>query len=60
LTISGYLGNTTQLIVYAGVQESVGDVFPGFNEIIVIDDLTADPIANVSNGITINVVAVNN
>jgi hypothetical protein len=60
LTISGYLGNTTQLIIYAGVQESVGDVFPGFNEIIVIDDLTADPIANVSNGITINVVAVNN
>ena len=60
LTLNGYLGNATQFYVYAGVQESVGDIFPGFNEILTLDTSTADPIANVINGITINVVAVNN
>ena len=60
LTLNGYLGNATQFYVYAGVQESVGDIFPGFNEILTLDTSTADPIANVKNGITINVVAVNN
>jgi hypothetical protein len=59
LVLSGYLGSATELIAYAGLQESVGDIFPGFNEILVLDEKTADPIANVRNGITINVVAVN-
>lgn len=60
LTITGYLGNATQIMFYTGVQESVGDIYPGFNEILVLDDNTADAVANIRNGITINVVAVNN
>ena len=60
LTISGYLGNITQFYLYAGVQESVGDIFPGFNEILVLDDQSADNISNVRNGITINVTPVTN
>lgn len=60
LTVSGYLGNTTQFYYYVGVQESVGDIFPAFNEILVIDDSSADTVANVRNGITINIVPVVN
>jgi hypothetical protein len=59
LTISGYAGSATQLVVYAGTQESVGDIFPGFNEILLLDDFVADPAANIRPGITINVSAVN-
>jgi hypothetical protein len=59
LTISAYTGGATQLVVYAGTQESVGDIFPGFNEILILDDNTANTAANIKPGITINVTAVN-
>lgn len=59
LTLTGYVGNQTQLYFYAGTQESVGDVFPAFNEILDLDTATADTIANVQNGITVNVIADN-
>ena len=60
LTISGYPSGISNLYVYANVQESVGDIYPDFNEILVQDDAVANVTANVLNGININVVAVNN
>ena len=60
LTISGYPSGISNLYVYANVQESVGDIYPDFNEILVQDDAVANITANVLNGININVVAVNN
>jgi len=60
LTISGYPSGVSQLYVYANPQESVGDIYPAFNEILVQDDTAAVVLANVSNGITIEVEAANN
>ena len=60
LTISGYPSGVTQLYVYANPQESVGDIYPAFNEILVQDDTAAVVLANVINGITIEVEAANN
>jgi hypothetical protein len=60
LTLSGYPSGVSQLYVYANPQESVGDIFPAFNEILVQDDTAAIVLANVSNGITIEVEAANN
>ena len=60
LTISGYPAGINTIYIYAGVQESVGDIYPDFNEILVQDDTVANAGGNVANGITINVVAVNN
>ena len=59
LTITGYLGNQTQIYVYSGVQESVGDIFPAFNEILDVDATVGETISNVQNGITVNVIADN-
>ena len=59
LTITGYPSGVNVIYFYAGVQESVGDVFPSFNEILVQDDTTANTFANVRNGITITVEAAN-
>ena len=60
LVIHGYVSNNTEFFANAGVQESEGDVFPAYNEILTLDDSLADPTAGVDNGITINVYAVNN
>ena len=60
LTLDGYLGTSTQFYLYAYPQESVGDIYPDFNEILVLDDSTADTASARKNGITINVTAVNN
>lgn len=60
LTISGYPSGISNIYVYAGVQESVGDIYPDFNEILVQDDTSAVVNANVKNGITIEVEAANN
>jgi hypothetical protein len=46
--------------VYANPQESEGDIYPAFNEILVQDDTAAIVLANVRNGITIEVEAANN
>ena len=45
--------------MYAEVQESVTDIFPAYNEILVQDDSTLDTLANVQNGVNIDIVAVN-
>lgn len=60
LTVAGYLGSIGQLYIYAGVQGSISEVMPGYNEFFVLDDAAADTISNVSNGVNINVLAVNN
>jgi hypothetical protein len=59
LTINGYIGGANQFFVYAEVQESVTDIFPAYNEILVQDDATLDTLANVQNGVNIDIVAVN-
>ena len=60
LVITGYVGTATALYVDFGVQESVGDLIPDFNEILILNDAVADPLANIRNGISIDIIAVNN
>lgn len=60
LVIHGYVSNNTQFLANVGVQEDSGDVFPAYNEILTLDNSTADPTAGVDNGIIINVYPVNN
>lgn len=55
ITPLGYLGNITDLRITVEVQENSRDILPRTNEIIVLDDSTADTIANIDNGITISV-----
>ena len=62
LTISGYVGGTTQLLLDFGPQQfnsGDNDVFPAFNEILTLDDSVAISAANVANGINIDIIAVN-
>jgi hypothetical protein len=59
LTLAGYIGTVNQLYIYAGVQENVSAVFPGYNEFFLLDDAVAETVSNIANGITINVLAVN-
>ena len=59
LTLAGYIGTINQLYIYAGVQENISVVFPGYNEFFLLDDAMAETVSNVANGITINVLAVN-
>lgn len=60
LTISGYPSTLTAIYASVGVQEGTADVYPGYNEILVLDDNSANAVGNVENGININVIAVNN
>lgn len=59
LTLAGYLGTVGQLYIYAGLQGSVSELTPGYNEFFVLDDSTAETVSAIDNGVTINVVAVN-
>lgn len=59
LTLSGYPNGISQLYVYFNVQESVGDIYPAFNEVLVQDDAAAVTLGNVHNGITIEIESVN-
>ena len=59
LKITGYPAGISNIYFYVGVQESVGDIYPTFNEILVQDDTSANVFANVLNGITITVEAAN-
>lgn len=60
LTISGYPAGVNTIYIYAGVQESIGDIYPHFNEILLQDDTVANAGANVANGITIEIESVSN
>ena len=59
LTVDGYVEGQTQFIIQAGVQEDTGYVTPAFNEILVLDDSIENVKANINNGVTVNVTAVN-
>jgi hypothetical protein len=60
LTISGYPAGISNIYIYANVQESVGDIYPQFNEILLQDDTVSNAGANVANGITIEIESVSN
>jgi len=60
LTVYGYIGNETFLYANTGLQETASDIFPNYNEILVLDDSAQNTVAGVSNGINIDVIAVNN
>ena len=60
LTISGYPAGVNTIYIYAGVQESIGDIYPHFNEILLQDDTVSNAGANVANGITIEIESVSN
>jgi len=55
ITPTGYIGGITDLRITAELQENSRDIVSVSNEIILLDDSTADTIANVNNGITISV-----
>jgi len=59
LSLSGYIGTTQAVYFYFGVQESVGDIFPDFNEILRQDSNTAEGISGRRAGIVIDIEAVN-
>lgn len=60
LTVYGYIGNETFLYANAGLQETSSDIFPAYNEILVLDTSVQNTLAGVTNGINIDVIAVNN
>ena len=55
LTVHAFAGSINEFYANVGVQEDKesGDIFPGYNEVLVLDDTIADPSAGVDNGITI-------
>ena len=55
LTVHAFAGSATEFYANVGVQEDKesGDIFPAYNEVLVLDDTAADPSAGLDNGITI-------
>jgi hypothetical protein len=58
VAVAGYIGGITDLRITAEMQESSRDFTPTNNEILVLDDSTANTIANVNNGINIVVESI--
>lgn len=59
LTITGYVGNITDVRITAQVQSDSLDFTPGYNEILLLDDSTSDVISGNENGISITTVGTN-
>lgn len=59
LTITGYVGNITDVRINARVQSDSLDFTPGYNEILLLDDSTSDVISGNENGINIVTVGTN-
>ena len=59
LTITGYVGNITDVRINAQVQSDSLDFTPGYNEILLLDDSTSDVISGNENGINIVTVGTN-
>lgn len=57
--ILGYVGNVNYVGLYIEPQDSDTDVVPQYNEIIVLDDSTANGPANIENGIIIETLGTN-
>jgi len=63
LIVQGYPGSFAShnyFYVNIGLQEGDNDVYPGFNEILVLDDSVAETAVGVENGVNINITAVSN
>jgi hypothetical protein len=59
LTITGYVGNITDVRINVRVQSDSLDFTPGYNEILLLDDSTSDVISGNENGINIVTVGTN-
>ena len=59
LTITGFIGDITDVRINARVQTDSLDYIPGYNEILLLDDSTADVISGNENGINIVTVGTN-
>lgn len=59
LTITGFVGNITDVRINVRVQSDSLDFTPGYNEILLLDDSTSDVISGNENGINIVTVGTN-
>jgi hypothetical protein len=59
LTITGYVGNITDVRINCRVQTSSLDFTPGYDEILLLDDSTSDVISGNENGISVLSVGTN-
>ena len=59
LTITGYVGNLTDVRINCRVQTSSLDFTPGYDEILLLDDSTSDVISGNENGISVLSVGTN-
>lgn len=55
LDVYGFIGASSDIRIMAEVQENSRDISPGFDEILILDDTTADATSNLKNGLTVNV-----
>jgi hypothetical protein len=53
LPVTGYLGASTDVRLIASIQETSQNITPGFDEILAMDDTTADVLSNLENGLNI-------
>ena len=58
VAVAGYVGGITDLRITAEMQEASRDFVPSNNEILVLDDSTANTVANLTNGINIAVESI--
>lgn len=59
LVVGGYLTGEAVVYINTEMQESSRDLIPGYNEILVLDDSTGNPITGAQNGVSLNVIPVN-
>jgi hypothetical protein len=59
MQILGYVGTINNVRISIEQQEEDDDVRPIYNEILLLDDSTADSVAAMSNGIIINTIGIN-
>jgi hypothetical protein len=55
LDVYGFIGASSDVRIMAEIQENNRDITPGFDEILILDDTTADSTSNLKNGLTVNV-----
>ena len=59
LTITGYIGDITDVRINCRVQSDSLDYTPGYNEILLLDDSTSDVISGNENGVSVLSVGTN-
>lgn len=59
INIVGYVGGAKDIRINVEQQENDADIQPSYNEVLLLDDSTADTVAALENGISINTIGIN-